>query len=382
MNFGGAGGRITLDATGSLFLNSTLTVSSDDPEPGTGVRNSASGGDITLHSGLTSGSAINLLNTSHLLSYLNDDAPGLGGTVRITSEGGDILANGEIVADRGTIIISNLPAALAAPAGATPLISLGGSFLSLRSETLQISSAGDLNIAQGEFLNLRQVTVSLSAVNNIAGGTLDLSQDGSILAVVTSGNVDITAGGNITLDALFIDRRNGGRSTGLDITIDAGSNLSFGLNGLGIATNVGGLQSGGNATVRSGADMALGGGSFVQTQARANGGLGGNVLLDAGGNLSGAGFSGQASVDGASLMTGGNVTFTVAQNVNLTTPTGDPIGLNLAVLLFNNASIGSGGDITATVGGNLVADRVTAQITGYPSIADGGQHQLCHRRKP
>src|SRR5438045_5673604 len=70
-------------------------------------RRSARGGKVGLKSGTPSGVAINLSNTSELLSLLDAAAPGPGGKVTILATGGSSTANvkGKIVADRGTIDI-------------------------------------------------------------------------------------------------------------------------------------------------------------------------------------------------------------------------------------------------------------------------------------
>src|SRR4029450_10380170 len=72
-------------------------------------RRSARGGNIALKSGKRSGVAINLSNTSELLSLLDPAAPGPGGKVTILATGASSVANinGKIAADRGTIDISH-----------------------------------------------------------------------------------------------------------------------------------------------------------------------------------------------------------------------------------------------------------------------------------
>ena len=70
-------------------------------------RRSATGGNIALKSGKPTGVAINLSNTSELLSLLDAAAPGPGGKVTILATGANSTANisGKIVADSGTIDI-------------------------------------------------------------------------------------------------------------------------------------------------------------------------------------------------------------------------------------------------------------------------------------
>lgn len=70
-------------------------------------RRSARAGNIALKSGKPTGVAINLSNTSELLSLLDAAAPGPGGKVTILATGASSTANinGKIAADRGTIDI-------------------------------------------------------------------------------------------------------------------------------------------------------------------------------------------------------------------------------------------------------------------------------------
>src|SRR5207253_6475338 len=83
-------------------------------------RRSARGGNIAITSRKPSGVAINLSNTSELLSLLDAAAPGPGGKVTILATGASSTANinGKIVADRGTIDIRH--------AGDSGQIALGG----------------------------------------------------------------------------------------------------------------------------------------------------------------------------------------------------------------------------------------------------------------
>jgi len=63
-------------------------------------------GTITLFSGLSSGLGINLTSNSRLLSLLPDEnLP--GGAITVSTLGGDIVANGLIEADGGSVTISN-----------------------------------------------------------------------------------------------------------------------------------------------------------------------------------------------------------------------------------------------------------------------------------
>ena len=117
----GEGGTVNIDASGTITVNSTIVVSSDEipkVRPSGSIpagRRSASGGNISLTSH-NSGSpltqnvvAINLGDSSQLLSLLDSDAAGPGGAITILATGAnsDANINGEVEADRGTIDIRN-----------------------------------------------------------------------------------------------------------------------------------------------------------------------------------------------------------------------------------------------------------------------------------
>ncbi len=104
----GNGGTVNLTSTNdSVAVNSRIEVSSADRGSAKLRRRSATGGNIALKSGKPTGVAINLSNTSELLSLLDAAAPGPGGKVTILATGANSTANisGKIVADRGTIDI-------------------------------------------------------------------------------------------------------------------------------------------------------------------------------------------------------------------------------------------------------------------------------------
>ncbi|MEP6821407.1 MAG: hypothetical protein ABI946_03565, partial [Chthoniobacterales bacterium] len=382
----GAGGQVTLDSSsGAVAVNSTILVSSNDriavAAPGGGtpapVRASASGGNITVHSGLTTGTAVNLSNTSHLLSYLADFAPGPGGTISITSNGGDIFANGEIIADRGTIIISNVgPGGRPSGLIPNPLISLTGSFVRLRAETLDITSAGDIELGiSGEFVDLGSVTISISAANDITGGFVFSGggKGGPVFALDSDGNFSLAAQGAITLDGLTAARENSGRTNGINLTVEAGTSLSLGSLDLNTVNFTDGLASGGDITVRSGTDAQI---DFVylQTDAAANTGSGGNILFQSGGNLNTGGFSSAAFVE-APLGSGANVTLNVGGNAVFDDGNGGGY-LDLSVAVFNAGTLNTGGNVMATFGGDLTAYSLSARVDGYDAITTGGNISL------
>ncbi|MBA2521974.1 MAG: hypothetical protein H0V25_01465 [Solirubrobacterales bacterium] len=119
----GAGGTVNLTSSqGGIAVDSRIEVSSADPlsdsSPAPPRRRSNSGGNITLTSGATRAApskpavAINITNTSQLLSLLDNAATGPGGKITILATGdrSSINVNGSgqtdtIRADKGTVDI-------------------------------------------------------------------------------------------------------------------------------------------------------------------------------------------------------------------------------------------------------------------------------------
>ena len=166
--FGGAGGHVTLDSSGGVVsFDGLIRVSAYAPfeSHGDPQRRSASGGFITLHSGLTSGMAIEVGGNALLQALLGDEAPGPGGLIQVVSEGGDIVVNGQLEADHGNILITNMGFP-ERPHGNTTTgdITLDGA--GLTASTLEISSGRDLNIGLGTSVDFNaNSALTLSATN-------------------------------------------------------------------------------------------------------------------------------------------------------------------------------------------------------------------------
>jgi len=347
--FLGAGGIVSLTATNAtLNVNSPIRVSYDDAGAG---RHSASGGSIGLNSGLTTGTGINLgSDSSQLLSLLNPAAPGPGGTITVTTPGSDIVMNnGTIEADRGTITIQHT----AAPPAGTAQITLDGGTIS--SETLLASSRGDLNVGATTPVNVSAVTLSLLATRNLtwSGGTHVAT------ATASSGNVTFQSGNDITITNAFnIQRTNGGITDGLNILLFAGRNFQAN-GGLTLGTDGSGLTTGGNITLRSGAAMSIGGVALLQTGlTTANQGSGSNITVSATGPITTSDlFASVAIGAGRTLSNGGVINMTGTGSYTATLGDG---GLNLQVLTSSPGIIGTGGNISLTLGGSLTTGSAGA----------------------
>jgi hypothetical protein len=253
----GNGGNVTLNSSGgTVTVDSLIQVSSNDSNPEGPIpiaARSASGGNITLHSGLTTGLGISIGGNAQLLSLLNHSAPGPGGTILITTAGADIhmgeFSGAIIEADRGTIDIHQT-----APGSVgTSMIEIYNTALS--AETISIASTGDFELGVEGFVIIDGITLSLTAAN-------DLTMDGlfsSEFVSNSSGDVTISAGNNLlSTDDLTVQRRNGGQETGLNITISAEGNLTVEGN-MNLSTDTFDLASGANISVTAGGNISVDG---------------------------------------------------------------------------------------------------------------------------
>jgi len=353
LNFVGAGGTISLSALGgTLSVDSSIQVSSNDPTPPLtiSVRRSANGGQISLDSGLTAGTGITLTSNARLLSLLHPGAPGPGGSITLTTPGGDIISNGATIqADRGTITIQH-----SAPASVgTARITLDGGTIS--SETLIASSRGDLTIGTLTPVNLFAVTLSLLASNNLTwnGGTLTAT------ATNSSGTVTLQALNDLALtSSLVLQRSSGGITDGLNLSITAGRNLQT-SGGLNLMTDGSGLTSGANIRLGSGATMNIGGIALLQTgPATGNQTAGSNITITAGGPITVVDLFGTIGIGAARTLSNGGV-ISMTGTGSYTATLGDG-GLNLQVLNSSPGIIGTGGNISLTLDGSLTTGNAGA----------------------
>ncbi len=368
--FGGRGGTVTLDsADGMVTVQNRILVSSDDaadqPDGSFPVRESASGGFINIHSGLTSGSAIMLGPDSSLLSFLNDDAPGPGGTISVISEGGDIAANGTITAERGTIIISNGGIPMigpTAPSGGSN-VTLDGAFL--RAETLNVFSTGDLNVGLTNPTGIGAVSINLEALNILNGGIFVSGggEAGDVTAVDSRGDVNLVAGSSIFFDSIMIGRRNGGVGSGVNIGVIAGNDLNV-ANLVALHTDATDLNSGGNITVSSGGNMDFGGPVFLATESSGMPGDGASIVLSSGGTLSAGQLEASVFLSGVNG-SGGNIALEVNEDATI-----DALSLNIE--LGGAASLGNGANIDALFRQSLTANSLDAHIHLGGAINQGG----------
>ena len=183
---GGAGGTVNMNSTsGTIAVNSPITVSSAEPATGVPRRHSKSGGNINLQSNVSTRAAIDVANSGQLLSLLEASAPGPGGKITILATGtnsainvtGDPGSAGKpptdtIRADKGTVDIRNTGA------GGTVTLT-----------TAQVS--GDI-VKIGALGSNGTLTIGSGRIN--ADTLLQLYATGSNGSVVFVGNVLLSGG--------------------------------------------------------------------------------------------------------------------------------------------------------------------------------------------
>jgi hypothetical protein len=186
-DFGGRGGTVAMTARDHIEVKNTMKVSES-----TGSRASRQGGNIILDSRKTSGTAITVTSSAQLLALLSNAAPGPGGTIKLTSAGGEVKVNGTARADRGLVEITNngsggvitlANATLhgdvvkAQTLGANGQLNIGGGTISADT-LLDLYAAG----SNGTVRFTDNVTLSGNGVKNIAGHTVRI-ESGKVVTV-------------------------------------------------------------------------------------------------------------------------------------------------------------------------------------------------------
>ncbi|MDQ6940319.1 MAG: hypothetical protein M3119_09210 [Verrucomicrobiota bacterium] len=166
---GGNGGKVSLNSDKTVTVNSTVKVS--DSAAG---KASKRGGNISLTSNNTSGTAIKVTNSGQLLALLSNAAPGPGGSIKFASAGGDISMSGTAKADRGTVEITN-----SGDAGKVNLTNA-----TLHGDVVKAGALGN------------------NGTLNIGGGTIDADTAIKLYAGGSSGTVNFT--NNVTLSGTSV----------------------------------------------------------------------------------------------------------------------------------------------------------------------------------
>ncbi|PYL02698.1 MAG: hypothetical protein DME32_05775 [Verrucomicrobia bacterium] len=237
----GNGGIVNLTSTNdSIAVNSRIEVSSADRGSAKLRRRSATGGNIALKSGKPTGVAINLSNTSELLSLLDAAAPGPGGKVTILATGANSTAsiNGKIVADRGTIDIRH--------SGDSGQIFLGGpgeaDHIEAHADVIKVGALGNngvLTVGNG----LLSANTTLKLYSPGSNGTVnfvaDVTLGGASTKIIAGNTVNIFNGVIVTIGgktpaSVFTNKANytgfGGNGSRTGTFAGAGANNPLPLN--------------------------------------------------------------------------------------------------------------------------------------------------------
>ena len=220
----GAGGNVNLKSlNGSVVIvDSRVTVSSKDPL-GTANRNaSASGGNIAIESDRSDNIAIDISNSSQLLSLLDATAPGPGGLITIKATGlmSSVFVSGTIEADRGgvdirhtgdlgSITVNNMnirgDIIKVAALGSTGVLSIGNGTISA-DNILKLYAPG----SNGEIRFIADCTIGGKTLNIIAADTVTIvggvtvTTTGHIADVYTNtANYSAAFGGNGSTTGTF-----------------------------------------------------------------------------------------------------------------------------------------------------------------------------------
>ena len=185
---GGTGGKVKMVSADKITVASTVRVSDS-----TVGRASRAGGNITLDSRKTSGTAIEVQNSGQLYSLLQAAAPGPGGKVEFISAGGDITVNGgTLQADKGTVSLTNNGAGNVSLSNAT-----------LRGEVVKanvLGANGQLIIGGGTIDANSAIKLYASGANGTVRFNDNVSLSGSSVKTIAGNTVTIDNGKTVTIN--------------------------------------------------------------------------------------------------------------------------------------------------------------------------------------
>ena len=193
--YAGTGGTVDITASGQVTVDGNVKVSSDDATQngatGSG-RESASGGTIDFQSNLTTGTGITVTSSGGLFSFLNANAPGPGGSITLSTQGADIVVNGTVEADRGTVDIEQ--------AGDTGQITFSSA--AVRGDIVKIGALGTngtLNIGGGSISADTMLKLYAPSSNGTINFTADVTLGGASTKIIASDTVNIFNGITVTI---------------------------------------------------------------------------------------------------------------------------------------------------------------------------------------
>ncbi len=194
-------------------------------------------------------------------------------------------------------------------------------------------------------------TISLFAEQNLNASNLISDEtafnSGAFVVIVTSHAINVA-------NDLTIIRRNGGITSGLDITLFAGTDFLVGGD-LTFATDISNLTDGANISITT-RNLTVGGSLALLTSATAQSGSGANIFLPISGNLTaGDLFAGVELGVQAPQESGENLQLFVGQNL-ITHNDANSGGVDLEIITPIQQTVNSGANLFFSVGNNLTTD--------------------------
>ncbi|MEO7931870.1 MAG: FecR domain-containing protein [Chthoniobacterales bacterium] len=184
------GGGITLEAADTLTVSSNLTATGA-PDP----LAAGSASRIKLTGKRLTGTAISITSTAQLKALMDQLGTGAGGKVTMESRGGDIIINGAVIAEQGTIDIQNT--------GANGVITLDGS--TVAADVVKANALGTNGV-----LNIKGGSISADTLLKLyAGGSNgtvhfqdNVTLNGNSTKIIAANTVQIDNSKVVTVNGL------------------------------------------------------------------------------------------------------------------------------------------------------------------------------------
>ena len=184
---GGSGGNVNVVTSGTVAVSSSIKVSDS-----AGSAKSNRGGNISLKSNKTTGTAISVSSSAQLLSLLDAAGTGPGGTIKFTSAGGAINLSGKVQADRGTIDVRNN--------GASGAINIDNA--NLNASTVKANALGNngtLNIGRSTISADTLISLYAGSSNGTVNFTGNVTLSGNSVKNIAADTVTIFDGKTVTV---------------------------------------------------------------------------------------------------------------------------------------------------------------------------------------
>lgn len=186
---GGKGGNVNMVSNDTVSLNSAIKVSNN----GSAARASSAGGNISVKSNKTTGTAIAVSSSAQLLSLLNNSAPGPGGSIKFVSAGGAIDINGATVtASKGTVELTNN--------GTSGVVNINNANLNASTvKARALGSNGTLNVGGGTISADSTINLYAGGSNGTVNFTDNVTLSGTSVKTISGNTVTVVNGKIVTI---------------------------------------------------------------------------------------------------------------------------------------------------------------------------------------